>query len=99
VPASNTGALCDQLAQRRVSLALDRRRRDAYAQDATALIHDRISLRTRLQADVKICAGHRAEYGPNGSIRLESELPAPAIAVRSLGQPPNTAAQAQPNRP
>jgi len=61
-PASDTGALCDQLAQSHVRLTIDRRRRDVHAQNAIALIHNGIALGTRMQANGEIYVGHQLEY-------------------------------------
>jgi len=59
---AGASALGDQLAERGVRLALDRCRRDAYAQDSVALVHNRVAVRPWLEANDEIGVGHQLQY-------------------------------------
>ena len=62
------GPLGDQLAQRRVRLAVDRSRRDAHAQHPVALVDDRVALGAGLQADREVGVGQAASLGRAGPL-------------------------------
>ena len=61
-------ALGDQLAQCRVGLAVDRRRRDARVKHAVVLSNERVALRTWFESNRDI-DGHQLQYAPPGPRR------------------------------
>jgi hypothetical protein len=63
LPAWDAGALGDQLAECRVGLAVDRRRRDARVQRAVVLANERIAPRTWFEPNRDIDR-HKQQYAP-----------------------------------